>query len=225
MSKTYEGEIVSDAQKKTTTSGKVVWWFAVKVKEEGMVDCQAWNCSCRGDFGRLSIGKPITINGYWKKTSYQDVMQRTTTGREDEFFVLNGFYFEDEPQNKADVRDYLIKEYGSLDEYRRRRKAYMEEQLKLGFVPVNNNGHTDFRPTDSCIKIGDKYVQKVDFCMDVLGVDYVSGELRNLFTGTDYKDLLNFSKNMSSVYKEKLNSLVERAQYQLSYESSIGRGN
>lgn len=211
--KTYEGEICTEALNRETSTGKRVWYFALKTKKE-LVDMQAWDNSCEGDFSRLKLGAVITATGYFKKVSTHDADLKTFLGEEStQIFILKAFYFEEQTRPQKDMRDHIIKEYGSISKWKEETRAWIKStEEATGEIACVSDGAIVFREAGDCIGVGKHWIPKIDFCMDVLGAEFVTKAIKELTKGSFS---FAFSADGNKKYKELREKLTQMAMEKL----------
>lgn len=208
--KTYQGELITEACNRETGSGKRVWWFALKTKKE-LLDMQAWENSCDGNFSRLCLGAVITATGYFKPVNIQDANTKTFMGKEgNELFIIKAFYFEDEGKKPLSRKELIVKEYGSISKWKDDTRAHVKRHCKrTGEVAViQSDGTIGFRSKEYAVKVGSSHVEAIEFVMDTLGAQVVTKELMELTQGN-----ISFmtSKEGAHKYKEWLSNAVLRS--------------
>ncbi len=113
----------------------------------------------------------------------------------------------------------IVREYGSLENFRKKRKEEIEERKARGFVPVHSPDssgklHFSWEREEDCVFVGFKWKLKIDYVLDRIPPEQITAELRKLAKGAPI-DLFEGSAEFARVrvrwgaeYKAWLNEKI-----------------
>lgn len=100
--------------------------------------------------------------------------------KEGDSWILFGCYKPGQERQES-AKSRIIREYGSLEAYKKNLEEYRNSQIAAGKVRVKlNDGKRHWLPKAECIQDGGTWRLRIDFLMDKLGPGAVKAELKKL---------------------------------------------
>lgn len=205
--KQLKGTIHEHPETRTSDSGITYTKMVVKEDETGML------FECIG-FDNEHKKTATKIQEQFNQSEKKD-MQITIQGPlKDGQIVINNFYFNKSASTSA--AEIARRLYGSIELATKNRKAYQEQQEKLGIVLCKVDDGYAYRPIDFCIKNQKgEWIAKLDYAMEILGAPLINQYIEEVYGISLRRDFERGRAAALEIKPEKwlklLNFLVDEA--------------